>query len=200
MSVIKSITFVFISALLGVTVSAPSSSQDPAPGRSPGPPQLHLSTPSHHDFEEPSDLNLSGFSHELNHINANNNNNKQQQRPDQDVKISTNENGNNDEDTIGGPCTNDGNKARKYVRDGETVVAASSINKSNDDDGKSSSGLILDVIHDVFNTANEPLIPDVVYKGKRVHIFIDFSLTFSPVYFRHLSIVYLLLPFFVFFF
>lgn len=63
-------------------------------------------------------------------------------------------------------CTTNTN----YIWDNESLV-----NVNNDEVGSSSSsssnsnsgGVLLDVIHDVFDTTNEPLVPELTYKGKR---------------------------------
>lgn len=178
MSLIKSVRIVVAWALLGVTVSAPSSSLDPAPGRSPGPPQWHPSTPPQ-DSDEQLDLNLSGYSHELNHINSLAKSSSSgsaattvtatisEVAPKVNEKLTKVETTSN-ENADGDLCANDGNVARKYVHDGETVVAANVVRRNgiNGDDGPASSTLTFDVIHDVFETSNEPLVPDIMYTGE----------------------------------
>lgn len=210
MSVIKIITFAIAWALLGVTGSAPSTSLDPAPGRSPGPPPHQppsttsslfdsaLVTPANEDGDRPPtapDLNLSSLSHEVNHISAIPRSSKSYPKgPVSEVTASNdgeivnerliNERNNNG---VGGAtmavgqhetsrsnnkptCSDGGHNARSFVRDGETVVAASVASSKNDDGSSDSTehtaALVLDVIHDVFDTTSEPLVADIVYKGK----------------------------------
>lgn len=163
MNAIESIAFLVTWALVGVNFIPSSKCLDP---EGPGPPQLYHSTPPQ-DSDEQLDLNLSGYSHEMNHINAPrkyNNNNKNSKSNvvasskivnENVIKVKTNKNSKSNS------CANDGSKAQKYVHDGETVLAA-----NNEGDSKeSSSPLLLDVISDVFDTSNEPLIPGIIYKG-----------------------------------
>lgn len=56
----------------------------------------------------------------------------------------------------------------KYIRDGESIVAAPPplLNSDDTTTKRRLRLLALDVIHDVFNTTNEPLVPELIYKGK----------------------------------
>lgn len=153
---------------LNITTCILSTSLDP---EGPGPPKISQFTSSD-DISDNLDLNLSGNNREVNIIQAHVRSSyptKSYKEPIQEhlspIQTSVNENHSNkkyfNENGRSISCTKNKYTAKKYVHDDDTVVAA---NINNGD--KSLLALELDVINDDFETKNEPLIPDVLYKGK----------------------------------
>lgn len=171
MNAINSIIVITTWIMLNMVAIAPVNSLGPA---GPGPPQIAHNLPPQ-DTGEQIDLNLSGYSHEMNHIqpltrnknNIENNNKAIADRLTVASEVVNVPNEKNNKNIMSNSCNNDGNRIQKYVHDGETVVAASTV-KNNIDNGdkKSSLAVVLDVINDVFDTTTEPLVPGLVYKGK----------------------------------
>lgn len=182
-SEIRQIALAIAWILLGTSISdSLSNSLDPAPGRSPGPPLKFFDEQSERKttpiFYDPFTIDVS---HEVEADRRTTYEEHQGNRHTNAPQINGVENSKNHDETLvvsetKTPCMQRHKGVinhNEYVKRDEKIVQIQNSNRGNDDE----TGDIVefDVIHDVFDTTNEPLIAGIVYTGK---FFLTFSLFF----------------------